>query len=145
MPLSPAWFLTAAVPSSAGRLCPVARAVVTKEASRGGEENFRIHCLGESGCESVFSWSCGPEQAVWVRPREQTVQRAGKLLTCWEVHLAKCTSPAGHAELMAFWEKNPKCLNSNQGLGPRCLTGIRLSTKPPSLPCPKLLGGQGVL
>lgn len=45
----PAWFLAAVTPSLAGQSGPVARDVVANEAATEGEEDSRIHCLGESG------------------------------------------------------------------------------------------------
>lgn len=47
--LSPAWFLAAAVPSSAAKSCPVARAVVANDTVADSEEDFRIHYLREPG------------------------------------------------------------------------------------------------
>lgn len=91
--LSAVWFLAAAVPSSAGKSCPVARAIVANEGVAHSEEDFRIHYLRDLGWEftkrylSTGLWA--RTRKVSVKPREQTVEYTWKLPVCSEACLAK--------------------------------------------------------
>ena len=59
--LAPTWFLAVVIPSSAGHSGPIARDMVANEAATEGEEDCRIHCLGESGCGF-------PERCLFIGP-----------------------------------------------------------------------------